>query len=403
MLLVNNYISCRLKLTIFIYDNIEYNIVCELSYEVDNLLNGLFVNILLLISFVFVGGHIIKDVPKNIMSSIYGELLLGIAGGLLGILLMVYTIPILGTQTILDLRVLAILMVSWLGGLIPITVTSAIIAAYRVAHYGINISSITAGIQIAAIAISVIVINRKVAKESLKWFSKLLISLIILIITLGYLLINVENFLIIILQYAIVYLAAGVLVYILLNYVKTSNDLYKMYRKDSTKDFLTGLNNTRQFDKLLNEAYKRAIANSEKLSCLMIDIDHFKRVNDTYGHAIGDIVLKELADILKIKCRTFDIVGRIGGEEFCVLLPDCPKDHAAEVAWRIRDAVRTHAIHIGQGRNINITISIGVSTFPDTVPDVNYLKEKADVALYTAKQSGRDKVCDFKEKVHLDI
>jgi len=182
--------------------------------------------------------------------------------------------------------------------------------------------------------------------------------------------------------------------YYLINYAIYSNELYRQYKKDSFKDFLTGLNNTRQFDNMLNLAFERVLENKEKLSCLMVDIDHFKKVNDTYGHAIGDIVLKELADILKKNCRVFDVVGRIGGEEFCVLLFDCSKEQAFEIGWGINKAVQNHEFPIGEDKFINITVSIGVAVYPDTTSNIECIKEKADMALYKAKHSGRNKVCD---------
>ena len=167
-----------------------------------------------------------------------------------------------------------------------------------------------------------------------------------------------------------------------------------MYKKDSIKDFLTGLYNTRQFDKILNLSFERVLENKEKLSCLMIDIDNFKKVNDTYGHAIGDIVLKELAQILKNNCRVFDVVGRIGGEEFCALLLNCPKDQTSEIALRINNAVEKHEFNISENKFINITVSIGVAIYPDTTSNLEDIKEKADIALYKAKQSGRNRVCN---------
>lgn len=361
------------------------------------MLNGLFINVLLLISFTFIGGHITKDLSTSTKNSVLGKLLLGIGGGFLGILLMVYTIPVYGTTTIIDLRHFAVLIVSWFGGIIPIVMTSCIIAVYRFIYAGINISAELAIIQIFVIAAALIIINNKVKREPKRWILKFFAALAAVILTLSYLLRNVEGVVLIILQYTAVSVIAGLIEYVTLNFVQTSNDLYRMYKKDSTKDFLTGLNNTREFDKMLNSSYERAVSNNEKLSCLMIDIDHFKKINDTYGHAIGDIVLKDLAGLLKTKCRSFDILGRVGGEEFCVLLPDCPQDYAVDIAWKLRNAVKAQKMDIGNNTNISITVSIGVSTFPDTVPDLNYLKEKADVALYTAKQSGRDKVCGYKE------
>ena len=275
------------------------------------MLNDLFINILLLISVTFVAGHILKDIPKEFINSLYGKIILGVGGGLTGILLMIYTIHIKGTTTILDLRVFAIMMVSYVGGIIPTIVSGIIIGVYRTVHFGINISGFAALLEILLYIICFHIIDIRIKSEWKKWFFKTLISLVILIPIIYYLLRNVENVQTICFIFFLVTTFAGILEYLLVDYVHSSNELYMIYKKDSSKDFLTGLYNTRQFDKMLNLAFERVLGNKEKLSCLMIDIDHFKKVNDTYGHAIGDIVIKELAHILNKNCRVFDVVGRI--------------------------------------------------------------------------------------------
>ena len=359
------------------------------------MINDLFINILLLISFTFIAGHILKDIPNDNMNSIYGKILLGISGGIMGIVMMIYTIEVKDTSTLLDLRVFAMMMVSYIGGVISTIVSGIIIGIYRTLNFGISVASIIAVIQILLYIVCFYIVDKKVKLEWKKWFIKSLISLVILISGFYYLLRNVENVGIILLEFSLVIVFAGTLEYFLIDYVKNSNELYRMYKKDSTKDFLTGLYNTRQFDKMLNLAFERTLENKEKLSCLMIDIDHFKKVNDTYGHAIGDLVLKELGQILKKNTRLFDVVGRIGGEEFCILLFDCSKDQTFEIARGINKAVQNHKFKIGDNEFINITVSIGVAIYPDTTSNIEDIKEKADMALYKAKHSGRNKVCEF--------
>lgn len=358
------------------------------------MINDLFINMLLLISFTFVGGHISREMPEKLKGKYFGKIILGIAGGVLGILMMVYAIQVIGTNTLLDLRSLAILMISSVGSFESTFITGLIIAIYRIGYYGVSQSSIFALAHICLYLIFFSIINRKIKTPWKNWFAKLAITVLILVTTFVYLLHDVENEYLIILNFSIVVICAGTLEYFLLKYAERSNQLYKIYKKDSTKDFLTGLNNTRQFDKLLNMSYERVIENDEKLSCLMVDIDHFKRVNDTYGHAIGDVVLKELAEILEKNSRVFDFVGRVGGEEFCILLLDCPSDRAFEIGTRIKNYVKEHRFPIGQNKYINITVSIGVATYPETVANIEELVEKADVGLYKAKRTGRDRVCD---------
>lgn len=357
------------------------------------MLYDLFINTLILISFTFVGGHILREAHESTTNNIYGKIILGFGGGILGIVMMIFTIEVIGTNTLLDLRSLAMMMINTVGGFLPTAVAGAIIGLFRIYYFGINQSSCLALIHIALYLLSFYIINKRVKTDWKNWFVKLLVVMIILISTFFYLLRHVENSCKIIFNFSLVVIAAGTLEYFLLIYAKRSNEIYRMYKKDSTKDFLTGLNNTRYFDQLLNLSFEKVLENGEKLSCLMIDIDHFKKVNDTYGHPVGDIILKELAGILVKNCRTFDIIGRVGGEEFCVLLLDCPSERSVQIGTKIRDAVRNHRFSIGNDRTINITVSIGSATYPDTVQDPERIIEKADNALYMAKQTGRDRVC----------
>ena len=144
---------------------------------------------------------------------------------------------------------------------------------------------------------------------------------------------------------------------------------------------------------LFNEISNKAKINNENLTLLTIDIDHFKKVNDTYGHVSGDFVLKELGKILIKAVRDFDIVSRIGGEEFTVILRDCDQSYSYQIAERIRKEVENHRFKLPCGKNINITISIGMAVYPDEVKNLHLLKSISDEKLYEAKRGGRTKVC----------
>lgn len=285
------------------------------------------------------------------------------------------------------------MMVSYVGGTIPTIVSGIIIVIYRILHFGINISSILVVLQMILYPICFYAIDKKTKSDFKKWFYKTGSMLIILLFMLTYLLKNVDNVQLILFQYFIVNIFFSALEYVMLSYVNSSNELYRIYKKDSTKDFLTGLNNARKFDNLLNDAMKNAVEKGEKLSLLMIDIDFFKKVNDTYGHAEGDIVLRELGKILLKSCRSYDIVSRNGGEEFTILLLDCPEIQALQIAERIRYSVETHPFIMTNETQINITVSIGVSSYPEATNKIEKLLELADKTLYIAKRTGRNKVC----------
>lgn len=170
----------------------------------------------------------------------------------------------------------------------------------------------------------------------------------------------------------------------------------------ATLDALTGYNNRHQFEKRLKETTAFAKRNNSSLCCIMSDIDFFKRVNDTYGHAIGDCVLKTVAKTIKKELRESDIPSRYGGEEFVFLLPQTTLKEAKIVAERLRKAVAQKKINIEEYniegvKEISVTISIGVAEFDKSSKDPNTLYEKADNALYQAKEGGRNRVVVYKD------
>ncbi len=166
--------------------------------------------------------------------------------------------------------------------------------------------------------------------------------------------------------------------------------LYEKIQELAITDGLTAIYVRRHFIERLNEEVARSKRHNLKLSLLMIDLDHFKQCNDTYGHLVGDIVLKEISRIMKEYVRQVDLIGRYGGEEFVIALPDTDKNSALNVADRIRMSVEKHKFR-AYDETISMTISIGVATFPETGDDVATLIDRADQALYKAKEAGRNR------------
>jgi diguanylate cyclase (GGDEF)-like protein len=153
-------------------------------------------------------------------------------------------------------------------------------------------------------------------------------------------------------------------------------------------DPLTGLANRRGFDEALGRAHDAAVRDGTPLSLLTVDIDHFKAVNDTWGHPAGDAVLASLSTFLSHRVRSSDVVGRLGGEEFAILVPNCPADQALSRAQQLCDAVRVDS----KTWDHPITISVGVATVPQDATTPTGLHQAADAALYRAKAAGRDRV-----------
>lgn len=150
-------------------------------------------------------------------------------------------------------------------------------------------------------------------------------------------------------------------------------------------DPLTGLGNRRAFDSALNHELARMKRTGGPVSLIMCDIDHFKKVNDALGHQTGDLVLKEMAEIIKTSCREMDVPARFGGEEFVILLPDTSLEGAALAAERLRAAVEAHAFP-GAG---HVTVSLGVA---QTSEHPEELVNQSDQAMYAAKRGGRNRV-----------
>ena len=166
---------------------------------------------------------------------------------------------------------------------------------------------------------------------------------------------------------------------------------YSKVLQYATLDALTNLNNRRQFEVRLKQEIATTKRQKNPLCAMMIDIDFFKKVNDTYGHASGDAVLRTVASIIKEHLRESDIPSRYGGEEFAVLLPYTHIEEAKIVGERLRKAVETTPIPIDK-KNINVTISMGLAEF-DVKESGEELFKRADSALYEAKEGGRNRVC----------
>lgn len=167
--------------------------------------------------------------------------------------------------------------------------------------------------------------------------------------------------------------------------------------RQASIDSLTGISNRRYFYELGEKELKQAQRQQTPLAALMLDADYFKKVNDTYGHAVGDLVLKNLATTVRKTLREVDLFGRIGGEEFAVILPHTPLDKALEVAERLREALAACKTPLPEGGTISFTVSIGLAMLTPEDRRVDSLIQKTDLALYQAKEQGRNRVISYQE------
>jgi diguanylate cyclase len=358
-----------------------YNMVIEISQL-------LIVNFAIVTAFLFLASQVIyKEQNYEDKVSLYTKLHIGFTTGLLGIVLMIFTVQF--KETILDYRQLAVIIAALFGGLYASMVTGLIIFLMRLFAFGaINTSSVTAAFNIIIISIVVGMICTK----NLSYWKKWTYSLIVCNLSTGIVFcINqgskgITSALIYILMMTV----GGIITASLTLFLVKAKSHSKKIQKAATFDFLTELSNHRTFDAVFNTSLQNAIEKNEILSLMLIDIDHFKKINDTYGHQNGDTVLIQFGKLLKDTSRSSDIVSRIGGEEFSVLLYDCPHKNALIIGDQFRIAVRDRDFVLNNGQIIKITVSVGVSTYPDTLEDII---KQADKALYKAKSNGRNMVC----------
>jgi len=168
-------------------------------------------------------------------------------------------------------------------------------------------------------------------------------------------------------------------------------------KRQGLTDTLTAINNRRFFDQRLEEEVGLAKRNKRLLSCMLLDVDFFKKVNDTYGHQVGDLVLRDVAALIRAQMRGSDVLSRYGGEEFSALLSQASEEEALEVAERIRESIEQHLFSVDGHADFNVTISIGVTTFNPALNGEAAMRMKgefmvgqADKALYDAKANGRN-------------
>ena len=158
----------------------------------------------------------------------------------------------------------------------------------------------------------------------------------------------------------------------------------------ATRDSLTGLMNRRELNRVLEEELERARRYERPLALLWIDFDHFKEINDSWGHAAGDAVLCSVSKVLQESVRSVDAVGRFGGEEFVIVLPEMGQEEARDTAERLRLRVRNKPVLLDSGHSVPVTISIGIAVYPVHGHTLDNLCASADKAMYQAKKQGRD-------------
>ncbi|MFC9710997.1 GGDEF domain-containing protein [Paenibacillus sp. NPDC056933] len=359
------------------------------------MLSTFFVNLCVMITFMYVSGIIAKFNRIRLpFPSLRVQMIGGVLFGIYGTVLMNYSFP-LNESTIVDLRHLAIVTAAvYLGGLASV-ITGLVISILRVVMFGVSSAAIDAAFVMTIIGLSGVYFAYAPWSRLTKIITMNLLGMALIFVIL---MLNTSSMNSLMKIYPVqmtISFVGGIFIYFIAEFINKSNEMLFLLERRASTDHLTNLSNRRQFEKSLELELERAREYKQKLSLLVIDIDRFKKVNDTFGHTSGDAVLKQLGQLLIEHARSADIVSRNGGEEFAILLLDCGHHQAMAIAESIRQSVEKYHFALPDGNTIRLTISIGVAVFPDHCDDRddNDFFEQADRALYEAKNTGRNRVC----------
>ncbi|WAH39133.1 diguanylate cyclase [Alicyclobacillus dauci] len=357
-------------------------------------LRDFFINFCILCTGIFLLYLLFRKIRHRVnSSSVSFKLATGLAQGLFGVLLMQFGIQFSKT-VLIDLRSIPIMIAAQVGGPIPSIVAAVVITVFRFASYPYSTSALVNAAIVLIAGVSFGWVARASIRRQHKWWTMAAIFSVLLGLGIHIVIPGWKAAGEIYVQYVFSIVMATYFTRFLVSYLWRSQDALDQLKEVSRKDFLTGLKNTRAFNEEMNRIYDQAKAQREPLSLLIIDIDYFKQINDTYGHPAGDEVLKQVGDVFLRACRSVDIVCRNGGEEFSVILPVCDQIRAKQVAERIRSAVETNIFVVNNDKPIRLTVSMGISTvtaFHST--SIDRITQFADEGLYMAKQSGRNRVC----------
>jgi diguanylate cyclase len=358
-------------------------------------LKDFFINFSILCTGIFLIHQYLYKLKKMSISQAKKKMLVGVLQGGYGVLLMQFGIHLEG-GVLIDLRTIPMMIAAYLGGWVSTLVATIIIIICRLALYPISYSALVNVVVLTVSAIAFSFISHSKMKTEKKWSLMAVSFVIIISVAIHFVIPDFRKAFIIYTQYAFAIICSTYVTYLLKSYLWRNDDDYARLKKFAQKDHLTGLNNVRSFTHSISSAFLKAKEHQEELSLLYIDIDHFKQVNDTYGHPVGDKVLKKVAHILMQSCRFDDIVSRNGGEEFSIIMPACDSTTARAVAEKIHQSVEQSIIVINKDLELKVTVSIGYATAGQTnIVSTEQLINEADQGLYMAKREGRNRICFY--------
>ena len=358
------------------------------------MLTSIFLSIIANISILSTASYMfVKLIPKKrtYTLNVKQHLMMLVVSSLTSFLLMLFAVD-LPKGAIIDLRhIVLVLLVYYVGPTVAFP-TAIFISVLRLL-LGVNTSSIRTAMMYVVLGLILPMVCKKLVKQVNNKYAVLLILNVICVISIAlnsYFL--YDNFLVYLLIYSSFFVLSSLVVILAITFIEDllkSLSLYLDEKEQAKIDFLTGLYNKRAFTKKWQRIEVDETIVTTAL--MLIDIDHFKGINDRYGHANGDFVLRQLATILKVGADDNQLVYRVGGEEFCLILNDLSYAAQKNIAETIRSRVAHEEFLLENGTSIQLTVSIGMAS-SDQVKDMKKLYRLADQCLYMAKNQGRNKV-----------
>ena len=358
-------------------------------------------NLTLLMSGFYLLGKLSPH-PITVDSKRSVRILYGISLSLLSWMLMQLTIePVPGV--LVDLRHIPVIVAAYFAGPLPTAIVTIVIILYR---FSISLNS---SAYAAALFITLIAVGTSLLVKWLPIYSKRTFTLVTVYATVlhGIVLIYVLADSKLIMDILSVVLPASFisswLALVIIRDIRLTKQSMRTWQQTAQRDFLTGLHNFRAFTDHFDDLKQQTILQQHEVALITVDIDHFKHVNDTFGHEAGDEVLRQFASRLRDGVTDAGFISRNGGEEFSVLVEQLTDVKVLALAEQLRERIATSPFQLSNGAQLPLTASFGVAHFPKSTSQIQQLVTDADVALYHSKQNGRNRVTLFTRELEVAV
>ncbi|MBX6353624.1 MAG: diguanylate cyclase [Thermoflavifilum sp.] len=359
------------------------------------MLDTLFINLCVIFTLTISGFWVLRRMTlRRPLSRPVRMAAAGFVAGVMGVVLMYHAVPVPGSRMIIDLRHVPVIVAAVLGGPVAGSVAGVVEALARSLLFGVSSTSLVFGLNMLVIGLVapwLVRLARRLRYRLALGNLYALLQISVLVMAYAAPSARVVTLRLLAWQWLTSFIAVYASAW-LVDMVEQYADRHDELQRLSSSDHLTGLANLRRFEATMALHLERAARQGTAVALLLFDIDHFKKVNDTYGHAAGDAALREFAAALQRSCRPGDVAARIGGEEFAILAPGASLPAAVQVAERVRVAVEEQGGQLPDGQRLHLTVSAGVAVYPDTCPRPEHLRQQSDDALYAAKRAGRNLV-----------